>query len=92
MIKLLRGLPGDTFSINYGQILINGHVAENSEGVAYQLSNPRAAMLDLYVHEFHGVIPPEMYLVMGENPSGTTDSSRFGLIARDQIIGKVIEK
>ena len=92
LIKFLRGLPGDTFSINYGQILINGHVAENSEGVAYQLSDPRAAMIGLYAHDYGGIIPPEMYLVMGENPTGTTDSSRFGLIGRDQIIGKVIER
>ena len=92
LIKALRGLPSDTFAVKNGQIVINGHVAKNSEGVAYQLSGPRAAMIDLYVQEFHGRIPPDMYLVMGEDPHGTIDSSRFGLIERAQILGKVVER
>ena len=49
-------------------------------------------MIDLYVQEFHGRIPPDMYLVMGEDPHGTIDSSRFGLIERAQILGKVVER
>ena len=92
LIKAVRGMPGDIFAVCDGNIIINGTVLTNSEGVAYQLSPARAAMIELYVHDFHGVIPSDLFLVMGENPAGTTDSSRFGLVPRANIIGKIIEK
>ena len=91
LIKALRGLPGDKFSASDGHILINGAPATNSAGQPYQLSPPRAAMIALYVHDDHGIIPPDSFLVMGENPAGTLDSSRFGLVWRQAIIGKLAE-
>lgn len=57
---------------------------------SYQLSPPRAAMIALYAHDDHGIIPPDSFLVMGENPAGTLDSTRFGLVARLAILGKLI--
>ncbi len=91
LIKSLRGLPDDRFLVQADQIVVNGDVLTNSEGLLYQLSKARAAMLTLYEHDYHGVIPPDTYLVLGENPTGTLDSSRFGLISRDAIIGRVVE-
>ena len=92
LLKLLLGLPGDRIAVRQGEIFINDDVVKNDEGQPYQLSGPRAAMIDLYVHDYGGVIPPDQYLVMGENPAGTTDSSRFGYVARDHIIGKMIDE
>ena len=74
-----------------GKIIVTGAVATNSAGEPYRLSSPRAAMIDLYVHDYHGVIPPDSFLVMGENPAGSIDSHRFGLIPRQAIIGKLVE-
>ncbi len=91
LIKALRGLPGDKFSVSDGKIVINGTGATNSAGEPYRLSPPHAAMIALYVHDDHGIIPPDSFLVMGENPAGSLDSSRFGLIPQSAIIGKVIE-
>ena len=91
LIKALRGLPGDKFSVSDGKIIINGSTATNGAGEPYRLSPPRAAMIALYVHDDHGVIPPDTFLVMGENPAGSLDSSRYGLIPQSAIIGKVIE-
>ena len=90
LIKAVRGLPGDKFDVKDGQIIINGDPATNSAGQPYQLSPPRAAMIELYAHDFHGIIPPDLFLVMGENPAGTTDSSRFGLVPLVDVIGKVV--
>ena len=92
LIKAVRGIPGDLLGVRDGQVIVNNAVVRNSEGQTYRLSAGRAAMIDLYAHDYGGVILPEMYLVMGEDPAGTTDSSRFGLVRRDQIIGKVIER
>jgi signal peptidase I len=90
LIKGLRGMPGDTLAVQDGKIIINGAAATNSEGVPYQLPKRKAAMIELYAHDYKGVIPPDSYLVMGEIPSGSTDSSQFGLIGRDVIIGKAL--
>ena len=90
LIKALRGLPGDKLAMTDGNIIINGAAATNSAGEPYRLSPPRAAMIGLYVHDNHGVIPPDSFLVMGENSAGSIDSSRFGLVARQAIIGKLL--
>ena len=68
LIKAIRGLPGDKFDVSDGEIVINGAPATNSAGEPYQLSPPRAAMIALYAHDDHGIIPPDSFLVMGENP------------------------
>jgi signal peptidase I len=91
LIKALRGLAGDKFSVSDGKIVINGTPATNSAGESYRLSPPRAAMIGLYVHDDHGMIPSNSFLVMGENPAGSLDSSRFGLVTRQAIIGKLVE-
>jgi len=91
LIKALRGLPGDKFAVSDGKIVINGSTVTNSAGEPYRLSPPRAAMIALYVHDNHGVIPPDSFLVMGENPAGSLDSSRFGLVSRQAIIGRLVE-
>ena len=78
LIKALCGLPGDRFSLSDGKIIINGTTATNSAREPYRLSPPHAAMIALYVHDDHGIIPPEGFLVMGENPAGSIDGRRFG--------------
>jgi signal peptidase I len=90
LIKALRGLPGEPLAVNDGKIIVGGKVARNSAGQPYQLSPARAAMIELSAHDY-GKLPPDTFLVMGENPAGSTDSSRFGLIERRQIIGKMVE-
>ena len=92
LIKAIRGVPGDTFAIHNGAIIINGATSTNSAGEPYDLSPPKAHMIDLYVQQYQGVIPSDLFLVMGENPGGTIDSSRFGLLPRDSIVGKMMEK
>ena len=91
LIKAIRGLPGDTFDVRGGKIMINGVPATNSAGEPYQLSPPRAEMIALYVHDDHGTIPPDSFLVMGENPAGSIDSTRFGLVTRQEILGKIVD-
>ena len=90
LIKALRGLPGDTLAVRGGSVYVNDTLLHNTEGAAYQLSAGRAAMIELYAHDFGGIIPLDTFLVLGENPAGTTDSTCFGLLPRAAIIGRVI--
>ena len=91
LIKAIRGLPGETLAVKDGEIVVNGKPATNSAGEPYQLSPARAAMIELYVHDYRGVIPPDAFLVMGELTRGSEDSSRFGLVPQSAILGKVVE-
>lgn len=91
LLKAIRALPGDRVAMRDGNMMINGAASRNSQGEKYRLSAPRAAMIELYAHDYSGVIPRDHYLVMGEDPAGTTDSSRFGLIGREKIVGWLIE-
>ena len=90
LIEAIRGLPGDRFDVSNGKVIINGAPATNSAGESYQLSPARAAMIALYVQDDHGVIPPDSFLVMGEFTRGSTDSTRFGLVSRQEILGRLI--
>ena len=86
LIKALKGLPGDRFAIVNDTIEVNGQKLRNSAGVAFRLTKNRTQMLALYARRFQGTIPPKTYLVMGDHADGTADSTRLGLIHRNDII------
>ncbi|PIR92578.1 signal peptidase I [Candidatus Falkowbacteria bacterium CG10_big_fil_rev_8_21_14_0_10_44_15] len=94
IIKIAQGLPGDSFSLaknhrgNYN-IVINGQAAKNSAGQSYELPEGRQQMLALYSNDYQGVIPANAYLILGNQTEGSLDSTRFGLIGKEGIMGKV---
>jgi signal peptidase I len=91
LLKIVLGTPGDRFGLVADgdglNLLINGAVATNAEGAPYRLARGNDDILRLYLKGTRGTIPPNAWLVMGDNPAGTDDSSRFGLIPRADIIG-----
>ncbi|MDE2144813.1 MAG: signal peptidase I [Patescibacteria group bacterium] len=92
LIKIVYGIPGDSFSvreINGGwNIVINGGVLKNKENTPYLIDNSGTRMINLYVDSYKGVIPPDSYLILGDNPNGSLDSTAFGLIAKSNILAK----
>jgi len=90
LIKIIKGIPGDRLELeNIGggwNILINGEVVKNSENRPFLVSGNAYKMLSLY----EGVIPESAYLLLGEIVSGTLDSTRFGLVHKSDILGKVL--
>jgi signal peptidase I len=94
IIKIIKGLPGDKFNLQKNEgggynILINGQVSSTSLNQPYQLSEGRQKMLELYIHDYNGVIPPDTYLIFGNIATGSLDSTRFGLVGKEGIIGKI---
>lgn len=89
IIKRIHAVPGDGFSITDGLITVNGDILENSSGQVYRLNVAQSRMLGLYIRDYGGIIPSRAYLVMGEKPHGTLDSTIYGLIDRQDIIGVV---
>lgn len=93
IIKIVRGIPGDKFSLQKTEggwnIIINGETVKNSKGEPYGLSESGSKMLLLYERDYKGIIPADAYLILGNLASGSLDSSRFGLVGEQDILGKV---
>jgi signal peptidase I len=93
LIKVIKGVPGDVFALEPGaggqMLLINHQPARTTQGVPYVFSEQKARVFSLYIRDHQGVIPDNAYLVLGNLPDGTVDSSQFGLIDRASLLGRV---
>ncbi len=94
LIKIVKGIAGDSFSLQKttgGAILLINNISQKtSTGSPYLLDDGRYQLLQLYVRDFAGVIPKNSALILGNNPAGTIDSSYFGLVSVNDIIGKAL--
>lgn len=90
IIKVVKGIPGDHLSINGTTLLLNGSVVRNAAGTPYIISERAARMLSLYINDYHGTIPSNACLLLGNLPEGTVDSTRFGLVDKNGILGKAV--
>jgi len=93
LIKIVRGVPGDSFKLEQTEqgawyIIINGNILKNSAGEPYLVSGKRYEMLALYEKDYKGVIPEQAYLIMGNLISGAMDSTRYGLVHKNDILAK----
>ncbi|MBI2050617.1 MAG: signal peptidase I [Parcubacteria group bacterium] len=94
LVKFVKAIPGDTLGLaeqpdGRSRVLVNGEALVNSEGEPYLLPENKTAMLRLYARDY-GTIPDGAYLVLGNRPGGTDDSTVFGLIDAKRIKGKVL--
>lgn len=93
LVKIIKGLPGDKFQLEQEEggwgIKLNGELLANSRREPYRLAEREARMLALYEKDYQGIIPSDAYLLLGNEASGTLDSTRFGLASRNDILGKV---
>ena len=93
IIKIVKALPGDKFEMRENEdqkwnIFINNSILKNSEGLSYSLNEQKSKMLRLYSKNYP-IIPDNRYLILGNSPEGSLDSSKFGFADRENIIGKV---
>lgn len=93
LIKRVRALPDDTFALvesnGAWNILVNNEILKNSAGAPYALDNNAARLLQLYEHDYNGTVPENAYMLLGEFPEGSTDSTRFGLVDKSGILALV---
>ncbi len=102
LIKKVFGVPGDTLALAPAtssvsglvltgwSILVNGKALVNSAGYPYVITASGHRMLSIYVNDYRGVIPPDSYLILGDTPWGSEDSTVFGLVGREDLLGKVV--
>jgi signal peptidase I len=78
-IKRIVGLPGEKVEVKAGQVYINDRpLAED-----YIASKPD------YEQPLQ-TIPPDSYLVLGDNRNNSCDGHAWGFLKRDRIVGKAI--
>jgi len=93
LIKSVVMLPGDHFYLRaYGsgfQLLINDEVLLNSYGMPYLLTQAAERVLNFFEINDQGIVPEGKFYVFGNNPHGSIDSSNFGPVSKDELIGFV---
>ncbi len=96
ILKTVKALPGDTFTLSPdGQawnIIVNEEILTTSLGVKYSLPDYIATILKSYENKTGGIVPNDNYLLFGEVAEGSFDSTRAGFFPRKTLIAKVIQR
>ena len=78
-IKRLIGLPGDKVEVKEGRVYVNDQPLKEN----YIEDKPN--------YNFGPVtVPPNQYLVLGDNRNNSYDSHYWGFVPRDHIIGRAV--
>ena len=86
LIKRVIGLPGETIKYKDNTLYINGNQVEENF-----LNSINTEDFELFWLGYD-VIPDNMYLVLGDNRGNSIDSRNFGLIKKEDIVGKMVVK
>lgn len=83
MVKRVIGLPGEHIEYKENKLYVNGSlVLENNISVETK---------DFKLEDIgYETIPKDMYFVLGDNRTNSSDSREFGLVKKDEIIGKIV--
>jgi signal peptidase I len=98
LLKMIVMIPGDRFILqtlsdeSFG-IFINGgrEPLTTPKGRVYKLRGPALSMMKLYQESLKGQVGAGLYFVMGTEPAGTLDSTRFGPVETQDLLGRVIK-
>jgi signal peptidase I len=94
LIKIVKGIQGDAVSFQKAggawNILVNGAPLVTTAGIPYAITGQVFETFSRYVNDVKGIIPPDEYLILGNLPAGSIDSTRFGFVEKRDLVGKVI--
>jgi signal peptidase I len=92
-IKRIVGLPGEKVELRNGNVYINNKPLEEDK----YLANPQSTVIDVCTSGQQPpflskavTIPPNSYLVLGDNRNSSYDSRCWGVVPRENIIGRAI--
>ena len=83
MIKRVVGLPGETVEYKDNYVIVDG-IKYDEKFINDDVITNDFSITDLG----YDVIPDGMYLVLGDNRTNSLDSRNYGLIKKENIIGK----
>lgn len=83
-IKRVVGLPGESIRIDQNKILVNNEILNEVYLPEIYATSPGS-----FLGSTQGlVIPEDQYFVLGDNRSQSSDSREWGLVPKENIIGK----
>jgi signal peptidase I len=89
-VKRIIGLPGEAWSERRGVTYINGRRLAEPYIAPGRRDRDTKELIDIPPLGTMRHIPPRLYLVEGDNRAHSCDSRVWGLVPRDNIIGKVV--
>lgn len=96
LLKILVLLPGDRFSLRKNSsgglnLYVNDAVMPlmTPSGATYTFNGSAATMMKMYEESMRGIVSAGSYFVLGTDPHGSLDSTRFGPVERQDLVGKV---
>ena len=96
LIKIIKGIPGDAVSLQKAggswNILVNGEPLRTTVGILYAIAGKTFDTFSRYVNDASGTVPQGEYLILGNLPAGSRDSTQFGFVPKADLIGKVISE
>ena len=97
LFKWIKLIPGDKYKVVEGKnktykIDVDGDTMVNSKNEEYTFTERKSKMVKLYETNFKDGIKSGVYFVFGETPSGGFDSTRFGPVTSERMVGRVISK
>lgn len=84
-IKRIIGLPGETVEINGGQVII---LKEGSDPWILNESSYLDSSVQTIGNQ-KATLGPDEYFVLGDNRPVSSDSRRWGVVPKEDIVGKV---
>jgi len=78
----------EEYSINLYRILINGEVYYNEYGEYYLLDRGNQLYHDIGLDEY--TLKENEIIYLGDNATNSSDSRRFGISSKENVLGKVI--
>lgn len=90
-VKRIIGLPGDTVTIEDGRVKISN--AEHPEGFllnedVYLDDSVKTTLPIIGRSQF--IVSPNNFFVLGDNRPASSDSREWGLLPREDVIGRVV--
>jgi signal peptidase I len=90
-IKRVIAVPGEVWTERSGVVYIDGRRLSEPYIQPKRRDTETHALLDIPPSGKYRKIPPDMYLLMGDNRASSCDSRRWGLVPRRYVIARVFE-